>query len=756
MNKKLLIVTIGTSLLESKIENFDPSNLNNVYFDNFDFNNCNDDENVNEFANEACKLEIGNELGRRGLNRYKYKDQPDRFPAEISSIFLFLSAEKYFSLNNDTIYINSDDNDYDIRFLISDTPECKFCAKAIQYYFHRKRNELKLIVPNKNLHIIEKLSENSSTFNDGLSKLLNRIDEISNKDSYKETIFNITAGYKGVIPYMVISGMCYENTRIIYLYETSQSIVEIPKLPVNFDLAGWNDNRAFLGILDGTEGIYKTLDALPIPEDFRNLFTIDDYSNNHKVSFTPFGDFLKGKYETTKAEKALSEFGRGYILADLIKDPGKREKLKKWINNSQNIWYGDNIPEAVDHSRGHCQRILELAAQIIQPINAVTDDTFFNDDELIVLNLVLWFHDIGHSGREMIKGFNNVTVQNLLNGKANNFEYVDISGFPTANRDLHHILGFIGTLKNAKAMEFYGFEDNGEVGYLPTGYLKAAIYAYLYHRKKMLEIENESCSFSYPPLNIKIEKPVQKEYPIYVNKKRIKIPLGYIAAFQAFVDECDNSRERTGDKEYNIRRGWQTDREIKTEYDKLQFIYKGLSCKTPFEPIIKIFKKEGVFIDYESLYESLSEQNITLKSILEEENTIENFLNDLIKQSVNSTHLEFVEMSKTLNRLIFKLTQKGHFDKSHDIKSVFIQPDTAFTNKNYSFNIGMESDVKSLFQNNKFSEHPSVKDIKEQYKLIKNILKEKLIFFNKINLFDDNGEIKACVSLENNNKYDKV
>lgn len=749
MTKKLLLVTIGTSLLEKEIleknARFDHTSLDEVFFKAFSCdkykNNTypsNNGDNISVFVKTASLLNITNELKKREKDYKDYKYDPDRFPAEISSVLLYLQSEKYFQYDNRTITITKNNNiEYDIRFLISDTPRCKFCAKAIQYYFNNKiKLSDKLFIPDGNLHIIDKLSENSAEFNNGLQKLLTTINETAtNADAYQEIVFNITAGYKGVVPYMVLAGMCYKNSRIIYLYETSKSIIEIPRLPVNFDLAGWNDNRAFLRILNGSTGIYKTLDALPIPEDFRNLFTIDD--SNNKVSYTPFGNFLKGKYESTKQEKALSEFGRGYILADLIQDTDKQKKLKKWINNSQNIWYGDNIPEAVDHSRGHCQRLLELAAQIIKPINAVKDTPFLNDDELIVLNLVLWFHDIGHSGREMFKGFNDDTVQGLLNGKTNDFEYVDISDFPTANRDLHHILGFIETLKDENAMEFYGFKDNGEKGYLPVGYLKAAIYAYLYHRKKMLEIKNENNHFVYSPLNVEIKKPVPEEYTINVNGQEITIPLKFIAALQAFVDECDNSRERTGDEEYNKRREWQTDREIKTEYDKLQFVYKNLTCKAPFELILKIFRDENDnFIDYKSLLKLRKE--ITLKQTLENRKTIEEFLNCLIKQSVDFNKLEFKEMSKTLNKLIFKLTQKGHFDKSDDIKSVFIQPAEGFSNSNYKFNIWMESGKQELFQNNKFPDHQSVKDIKEQYGLIKDILQTKKIVFNNIYLFDEN------------------
>ncbi|MBE0426917.1 MAG: hypothetical protein IBX72_09760 [Nitrospirae bacterium] len=750
--KKLLIVTVGTSLLEKKFDSFDGATIsNNLQGFDYDAYNSNDfewNDYVKKFYEGVKNLNIKAELVKRNeTNPVKYRANPDNFPAEISSMLLLFSEEGYVTFNNSDINVINTHPGYDIHFLISETDECKYCARSVQRYFNEKiKVDNGLLIPHVNLHIVNKLSENSTTFNEGLKNFLDKVHEISTP-AYPEIIINITTGYKGVIPYMVLAGMCYERTRIIYLYENSVSIIKIPKLPVKFDLAGWNDNRAFLKVLASSSKwaqFYSDPEKLPVPPEFQTLFARDDSG----ISLSPFGKFLQEKYLTSKREKALSEFGRGFILAEMIRDDTKREMLKNWIRNSQNIWYGDNIPEAVDHSRGHCQRLLELAAHIIRPIEAATNGQFLSEDELIVLTIVLWFHDIGHSGRKMIKDINDSTVTKLLNGDKDGLIDIDISDFPTANRDLHHILGFIEALREP---EYYGFKNDGGDGYLPLKYLKPAIYAYLYHRKKMPKNDNGNDYFEFPPLGIKIQKPIPDSW----KNETLDIRLRFLAALQAFIDECDNSRERTGDEEFKMRRTRQTEREIETEYEKMKGLYDQFKNddEEDFEPLVSLFKdSNGNFRSDEELKELSKKLDLTKTKI--NSTPIGELLDCLIKKCFNdkSNDLLFKEMTKTLNKIIFKLIQNWHMDKSDKYSSVFFIPEKK--NANLCFHIGIESENNIFDQTNEFEEESknidniiiifssrpkdqAIKDICEQYKKVKDILEKNGIKFERIFWYKD-------------------
>ncbi len=740
---RLIIVPAGKSLLERQISNsdnsktFDPRTLDKVYWNNYGYIT---DNYITTAIEILCSYNIKEELKKRKeRDIFEYKNDPDRFPAEISSLLLFWK-EEVIQLSSTNI-VRKDSFNYKIKLLRSDTPQSDFCARVIQGYFNKKIDNN--FIRDDDLIKIVSLSENGAEFNKGLKNLLENVNSLVSSNNYDEIIFNITTGFKGVIPYLTLAGMCYENVRIIYLYETSHAIVTIPKLPIGFDVIGWNDNRAFIYTLKDVKGIYSEIKQLPMSGGFKNLFEIKD----SKPSLSSFGDFLSGEYEKRKKEKALSEFGRGYILVDLINNRKKREKLKKWINNSHLIWYGDNIPETVDHSRGHCQRLLELSAQIIKPYNTITKPPLLNDDELIVLILVLWFHDIGHSSREIIIPFDDQYVSRLLGGNRDSYEFYDISGFPETIRELHHILGFIRLLKYP---EYYHFSDDRKnEEYLPIKYLKAAALSYLYHRKRTplnsdkFDLETsipdstngKLYEYTYSCPKVEIKNPI-KGYQSSINElfNPSTIDIKFITAIQTLVDECDNCKERTGDEEFRERRRAQTDFEIITEYKRLKYLLQKVDKN--YEELLKFFKnssgdwkEEKEILRIRASKNKIDGENI---NIIEELNKIICNNNLITKPEENPI---LTECLKCHEKIIFKLFQKSHFEKSGSVDSVFIMPEK--TDNGLKYKIVLETEYvnnegKPMTTNEKGGQlENACKDILIILNKVKNIFNRKKLNFGQ-------------------------
>jgi len=675
---KLILIPVGTSLKEKdKIE----SEYRTVYPKEMGEEDLRNESCINKTIDTLNALNIQSELDKRN-NKKNYRDNQDQFSAEISSLLLFLSKEEdAVSISGKDITRNGKFN-YKIKLLISDTPKSEFCARVIQGYFNKKIPNL---VKDDDLIRIQSLNEDGKKFNQGLKYLLTEVNSLVQSKEYEEIIFNITSGFKGIIPYLTLAGMCYQNIKIIYLYETSSEIVSVPKLPVGFDIAGWNDNRAFLRTLKEIIGIYSNIDELPLSEEFKNLFEIE----NGKPILSPFGEFLNDEYERRKKEKSLSEFGRGYILADLIKDKGQKERLKTWINNSHLIWYGDNIPETRDHSRGHCQRLLEFAAQIIKPYNIIFDHkSLLNDEELIILSLSIWFHDIGQSGREIIIPFNDKVAKDLLRENWENYKnnFYDISDFSEIVRDLHHILGFIKLIKNP---EYYHFSDDNKKGYLPIKYLKAAALSYLYHRKFMPLNKESNYNFTYNCPDTKIEASINK-YQEDVNKLsfRKEVDIEFITAIQTLVDECDNSKERTGDEEFIERRKAQTNSEILTEYNRLKYLSQGVNN---YNDLLKYFKNNSVdwIDDGEILKKKVNKDKPDDQSveIIKNINQIISVNNLITNPAKNPILTEFI---KCYEKIIFKLIQKSYFEKNGSVNSVFILPEKTNGRLKYKIVLGTE------------------------------------------------------------------
>ncbi len=78
----------------------------------------------------------------------------------------------------------------------------------------------------------------------GLPKLIERL--VSLGVNKEQIILNITGGYKGLIPFLTILGQVYDNVKLVYLYEKSDDVIVIPKLPINFNAGIAEDYSVYL------------------------------------------------------------------------------------------------------------------------------------------------------------------------------------------------------------------------------------------------------------------------------------------------------------------------------------------------------------------------------------------------------------------------------------------------------------------------------------------------------------------------------
>ncbi len=135
----------------------------------------------------------------------------------------------------------------------------------------------------------------------GLSNLIERLKNLmgGSPDSYKDTlIFNITGGYKAIIPYMTIMGQIYEIP-ICYIFEETDELIEIPQAPMDFDFSIIDDNyNAFRFLKKQSPISYKEFLNDPgkeVLEKLKEKNLIESDSGNMKL--TPLGILLVKRYE---------------------------------------------------------------------------------------------------------------------------------------------------------------------------------------------------------------------------------------------------------------------------------------------------------------------------------------------------------------------------------------------------------------------------------------------------------------------------
>lgn len=168
--------------------------------------------------------------------------------AEISSVPKIVEELKKTSL---------DETDFQVQLIASDTalsclaakiissPEvCNTHFKNMTVCFDETRDVIKGLL----------VTEKQSFEEEGLGHLFHYLTEINTGDKTYEdvVVLNISGGYKGAIPYLTIFGQVY-NPELFYMFEGSQDLIEIPRLPVDYDFTLFDEYYEALKLLEGDQ-----------------------------------------------------------------------------------------------------------------------------------------------------------------------------------------------------------------------------------------------------------------------------------------------------------------------------------------------------------------------------------------------------------------------------------------------------------------------------------------------------------------------
>jgi len=507
-----------------------------------------------QYADEYKKdVDVEEEIRRRKNQEFSIK-KPDLLTAELAGMYLFYQCleKRKKTVENSA----GQDLKDEIILLASDTNEGLLCACFLAEYLSEKA-PFKDNIGDINVECITSLGGDQGTGGQFLEIGLNNLVEqmtmlILDRLDERTLYINITGGYKGALPYLTLLGMAFGKVDLFYLFEFSSDIAWLPKLPIGFDLFTWRDYRVFIRSIPQIEGFKEEHLSAFIPEAMSMLLQRDP--QNNRIVLNVLGKALYAQYEKERG-RDISEHGKGYLLTDLIKCPAKKTAIRSCIDYWQHLWIGDLIPETVEHGRGHVQRDLELLAQIVLPIlreepNFFHPDDQLNDDSLLILISAIWLHDLGHSGCYLECNNDNGS---LTDGAA---IQIDISGFPSMVRDLHHLLSWYLIGKDQEDLFRFGKQGENSSGNEEVFHCELINHirqACLYHRGKMPVIKG----VSYKYLGFNISKPLDDED--LLSNGGINLPL--VGALLRMADEGEVQRERTVSKEYEQMRLLQNRRE---------------------------------------------------------------------------------------------------------------------------------------------------------------------------------------------------
>ncbi|WP_297457200.1 hypothetical protein [Persephonella sp.] len=155
---------------------------------------------------------------------------------------------------------NKKDEELDIYLIISDTNEGYFVGEILKEALESEGIKEELKINKVELKYIEDLRiDSTETFKNGLNNLIDTIYEVVAKDKNNQTvygsdevIFNITGGYKGVIPYIstIAQIFCYEVVYTFESIEKENDLISVEPLPIELEKSLLDLYYPFLKNLD--------------------------------------------------------------------------------------------------------------------------------------------------------------------------------------------------------------------------------------------------------------------------------------------------------------------------------------------------------------------------------------------------------------------------------------------------------------------------------------------------------------------------
>ncbi|MFQ6072101.1 MAG: hypothetical protein ACE5KT_05290 [Methanosarcinales archaeon] len=512
----------------------------------------------------------------------------------------------------------------------------------------------------------KEFSQDCANFLDMLKSIVSEL----RINGIQQIILNITGGYKGLVPIFSLWGFVQEWVDVIYQHEKGM-IIRVPALPLTWNFKLFDEFRS---LLRRQEEI-----TLEPPTKFRMLFE----EKNGIWTKNPFGKFLEEVY----IKERFKRFGHGARLMQKLPQDWQEDLENKLIPRWEYIWIGDQIPEVVEHSHGHSRRLLEYAADLLEP-QFKKNPKFLEDHELYLLICSLWLHDIGHTGLEF-----------KYKGKP-----LPISMFPSLVRKFHNLISYDRILN---------------LDYLPTKEEREAVALISkYHRKALplLRSENEWKDKDFeelkvPPLEQAVNSVKFKGKNISSNR------LVLLCAILRVLDGLDVQHDRVINEYYWQERKQRTKEEVKHYHNLLSKKFQKVDecCKV-----------------WENAIDTQDE-----KELKELETKIEKMQNNIIiglkdwmqKQNTKQAIVDLNDLS-LIDRITFKMTTEAHFLKHSRVKLVYLTYDDT------KYKINLVFDEKASLRDD--AKEEIAKEIWEEIEAVKEILANNGIEFQGVFSYNDN------------------
>jgi|GEM_PF-2338919 len=580
----------------------------------------------------------------------------------------------------------------------------------------------------------ESFGKDAAGFVAKLWELINQCD----KENFTRTVVNITGGYKVLAPLMALFGFQRPDVEVIYQHEDSKVTVTVPPVPMDWDFKLLDDYRTLVA-----RGELGELNVEP-PSRFRAFF---QPTSDGKWILNPLGIVLNQLYQG----KRLERFGYGARLISRLKEDSAdelRQRISRWVH----VWIGDIIPETVEHGRGHSQRLMEYAAEILEPILRVRRD-FLSKDELRCLISCLWLHDIGHTAlrfrlppqsmssqddklpskfKQFLAALGLKSFDDRSGGPGGEVKELEVSRFPSLVRMFHNFL-------SAQRI------CDASYGYLPEEERDAVALICIYDRKSMPLREGQECWAAGKPFGI-VAPPlalVLGDRGIFYRGRLLttdKVLL--LCALLRVVDGLDIQSDRAVDDNYVQERVRRTQDEVSQLWKRLERLCNCLPSE--FKQVNAELKdtlaeRKKSFDELSEAFYNPTHDSQLCRTAQELANAIDKFVNErwlgCLANNISCDDEMTLEALSVTDRLLFKMKQPAHFCKHRAVRFVFVTSEGGASKFQFR--------IRVVFDRNAGGDvrHVVASEIWEEINAVKEVLEESGITFEGV--YDVNGDALA-------------
>ncbi|MEY4935577.1 MAG: hypothetical protein RIS64_1936 [Bacteroidota bacterium] len=216
----------------------------------------------------------------------------------------------------------------EIHLICTETIPSRLAAECIQGFFE-KDDTIKIV----SIQVIKDLQvTDKKTFERGLANLFQTITTIA-KGDWKGIAFNITGGYKAVIPHLTVLGQIYRCS-IYYVFDEggdnpSYELLKMPVLPIHFD---WVEVEPLIDYLK--DGFKKDENIKKLLFLFEKKY-IKEKQNSYEINKTKEGNSQKEIEINTGELSVYNTIYQRLLINNLITNELDITPLGNWIQQNK-------------------------------------------------------------------------------------------------------------------------------------------------------------------------------------------------------------------------------------------------------------------------------------------------------------------------------------------------------------------------------------------------------------------------------------